>query len=79
MATPTFSISVPEHEQDIVKAALPDLLDFAGIDGTPASLSGLVRNLIMSSERLTTSSLNQFLAKETMKGGEKRYLVITIK
>jgi len=79
MATPTFSISVPEDEKDAVKQALPSLLTFAGVDGTPASLSHLVRQMILNGEQLNTQALNHFLAKESLKGGDKRYIVISIK
>jgi hypothetical protein len=79
MATPTFSISVPEEERDTVRAELPELLDFAALDGTPASLSYLVRQMIVNAERLSTFELNQFMAKESAKGGNKRYIVIQIR
>lgn len=79
MATPTFSISVPEDEKDAVKQALPTLLDFASVDGIPASLSYLVRQMILSGQRLDTNGLNMFLSRESLKGGDKRYIVITVK
>ena len=74
MATPTFSISVPEDEKEAVRHALPDLITFAGVDGTPASLSGLVRQMIINGARLEINGLNQSKSFQFNNSLERRVL-----